>query len=135
MKAIPLLCTATHILSCQPLTVTATSTADDIPQTTIPFDNNSIISSHTTQQNNKYNIHDHNTFYQKTWNDYLKYGRGQRRDREAVDVDYMGMRKFFFCVVCDCGVNIGLVHFATDDFHGFDYVSSCYFIAIQYINI
>ena len=101
MKAIPLLCTATHILSCQPLTVTATSTADDnIPQLAIPLAlDNSIISSHTAQQNNKYNIHDHNTFYQKTWNDYLKYGRGQRRDREAVDVDYMGMRKFLFCVV------------------------------------
>ena len=103
MKAIPLLCTATHILSCQPLTVTATSTADDaIPQLAIPLAlDNSIISSHTTQQQNinKYNIHDHNTFYQKTWNDYLKHGRGQRRDREAVDVDYMGMRKFFFCVV------------------------------------
>ena len=56
-----------------------------------PNNNNDI--PNTTQQNMKYNIHDH-TIYQRKWNDYLKNGRDSRQSREPIHVDYMGMRKF-----------------------------------------
>jgi len=65
-----------------------------------PTNSNNNDIPNTTQQNMKYNIHDH-TIYQRKWNDYLKNGRDSRQSREPIHVDYMGMRKFLlFPVVC-----------------------------------
>ena len=62
-----------------------------------PNNNNNDIPN-TTQQNMKYNIHDH-TIYQRKWNEYLKNGRDSRQSREPIHVDYMGMRKFLLLSV------------------------------------